>query len=445
MTNQTKRYLVTYTDGSISNEKATGLLGITKSKCIDGVSFMETDVTPTKDDVLHFENLGVTSIELTEKDSVNLAKQEGILAVEEDLEMFAFKSEMDEELQYSELFLNEFDTLSEDQNDSEGAFDEGYNKALLDLFSNLLEKRKGQPIGQNQQRVAPFAQPIPWNISLVKAPAAWARGINGSGINVAILDTGITSHPDLSIRGGVSFIPGSASFNDLHGHGTHCAGIVAARNNNIGVVGVAPNANLYAVKVLNDQGSGQTSWIIAGMEWCVRNRIKVASMSLGGKSGPMTAYATAVKRCQDNGVTVVVASGNSFGSAFPWVCAPANSVITGQVNASPIAVGAVDRACRIAPFSSRGGQSSPWNQVSCVAPGVAVNSTFKANGYISMSGTSMACPHVAGLAALIIQRYPGISPYNVKRRINQTCSDLGAVGYDLTFGFGLINCDRATI
>lgn len=449
MENQTKRYLVTYTDGSISTDAAVKLLGVTKNRCKDGVLFMESDSVPTENDVLHFESLGVSTIELSEDEVTKLSAKEGVLAVEEDLEMFALTSDETDEEQFSDFFMNSgenMETFETDGND----FLKGYNKALLDVFASILENNSKKSTAGftpplSPESVTPFApQPIPWNITMVKAPLAWRRGITGNGVNVAILDTGIARHPDLVISGGASFIPGSTSFNDGHGHGTHCAGIVGARNNTIGVVGVAPNSRLFAVKVLNDNGSGQSSWIIAGMEWCIRNRMKVASMSLGVANAPIVAFATAVKRCQDNGVTVVIASGNSFGTSFPWVCAPANSVLTGQPNASPIAVGAIDSRSVIAGFSSRGVRTSPWNPVWCVAPGVSINSTYLRNGYRAMSGTSMACPHVAGLAALIIQRYSGITTANVKRRIVTTCTDLGARSYDQTYGYGLINCDLAT-
>ncbi|MBK9271497.1 MAG: S8 family peptidase [Saprospiraceae bacterium] len=454
MEKQSKRYLITYNDGSISSENAASLLGVAKSKCKEGVAFMETESVPGKTDVLHFENLGVSTIELTEDEVLKLQSKEGILAVEEDLEMFAFKEDINEEKQFQELFYGE-EILENGEEEivKEEGYQNGYKKALLDVFSSLLDRSGGAqedsfdlklPVPSPVKPIIKRPQPVPWNISMVKAPAAWARGITGKGVKLAILDTGITAHPDLSIAGGVSFIPGSTSFDDRHGHGTHCAGIAAAKNNTIGVVGVAPNASLYAVKVLNDSGSGMSSWIIAGMEWCVRNRIKVASMSLGGASNPSVAYANAIKRCYDHGVVVVIASGNSFGSSFPWVCAPANSIISGVANASPLAVGAVDRASVIAGFSSRGGRVALWNQVGCVAPGVSINSTFLANGYRALSGTSMATPHVAGLAALIVQRYPGITAPNVKRRITTTSRDLGAAGFDITYGFGLINCDLAT-
>lgn len=446
--NSKKRYIVTYHDGSISAEDASQILGVAKSKCKEGVAFLETNETPKESDILHFENLGVSTLELDEKQVDNLAKNPNVMAVEEDQEMFAFKNELEEDEQYKDLFLLEADqdVLENDEFASLGDYKEGYKQAFLDIISSffdaktLVPKQKETTDGQFTRRIF---QNIPWNINLVKAPNAWRKGITGKGVNLAILDTGITKHPDLKISGGVSFIPGSTSYDDLHGHGTHCAGIAAAKNNKIGVVGVAPDVKLFAVKVLGNDGRGMTSWIIAGMEWCVRNKMKVASMSLGGLSGPQVSYATAVKRCQANGVTVVVASGNSYGSRFPWVCAPANSFINNDLLASPISVGAINRNCVIAPFSSRGGQTPAWNQVTCVAPGVAINSTYLKNGYKTMGGTSMACPHVAGLAALIIQRYPTISPLNVKRRIASTCIDLGPGGYDITYGSGLINCDRA--
>ncbi len=458
MASQTKRYIITYTDENITQSAAESLLGLAKSKSKDAVSFMETESVPSKNDVLHFEKLGVSSMELTEDETKDLMKKDGVLAIEEDIEMFAIN---ENNKQFEELFMGSDEEAFETEPEpNEDHYMQGYNKALVDVFSSLLQANSNN----NDNETAGFFpprfslkpilpkippriirnQPIPWNISLIKAPTAWAKGVTGNGVKVAILDTGIASHIDLPLAGGVSFIPRSTSFNDLHGHGTHCAGIVAAKNNILGVVGVAPSSSLYAVKVLSDSGSGQSSWIIAGMEWCIRNGIKVASMSLGGASGPRIAYAQAVKRCQDNGVTVVVASGNSYGSSFPWVCSPANSVIAGQANASPIAVGAVNKQSAIASFSSRGAQSSPWNHVTCVAPGVSINSTAPNAGYTVKSGTSMACPHVAGLAALIIQRYPGITPANVKRRISTTCRDLYLRGYDTTYGYGIINCDAAT-
>jgi len=464
MENQHKRYLVTYTDGSVSAETAIKLLEVPKSKIKDGVSFLESESIPSENDVLHFENLGITSLELTEEEAEKIANKDDVLAVEEDTTMHALSSDVNDEDQFNELF-SDSEELYEADDDEKDNFTQGYNSALLEVFASVLKANSSKhdvlsdkrflppsaklPIPKLIPKIPLRLQAVPWNITMVKAPIAWQRGIRGDGVKVAILDTGIAAHPDLTIAGGVSFIPGSTSYNDLHSHGTHCAGIVAAKNNFIGVVGVAPRAQLYAVKVLGDNGNGQSSWIIAGMEWCIRNGIKVASMSLGGTNNPSVAYANAVKRCQDNGVAVIIASGNSYGTSFPWVCAPANSVINGQANASPMAVGSINSMNTIAGNSSRGGMtvlniSVPWNQVSCVAPGVSINSTILGNGYGLKSGTSMACPHVAGLAALIIQRYPGISAANVIRRITTTCSDLGASNYDITFGYGLINCDLAT-
>lgn len=280
---------------------------------------------------------------------------------------------------------------------------------------------------------------------MIHAPAAWSRGYKGSGVKVAVLDTGIANHSDLTISGGVSFVNGVSSYDDGHSHGTHCAGIIGARNNFIGIAGVAPMSSLYAVKVLSDSGSGYSSWVIAGMDWCIQNNIQVASMSLGSSSAPSTAYANAVRKCQEAGVTIVTSAGNSGNSSsFPFVGSPANAYQRSNSNASPIAVGAVSQSSAIASFSSRGGDHSEWNRVTVVAPGVSVNSTVLNNDYGKKSGTSMACPHVAGLAALLYEKYPGISPVNIERRITATATDLGGAGFDEPHGYGLINCDLAT-
>ncbi len=474
MKKDAKRYLVTYANGSISTADAQQILNVTGRQCHEGVAFLEGEVKPTENDVLHFENLGVSSLALTDSEIKKLESDERVLAVEEDVEMHVLEINDDLAMETSHTDFNlqedDFDDLNDDmdQTQSSAIYSTGYKQAMVDMFASMIELNpKGLQNGEinglssdalNSTRpilrpfpfprpIQPpiFRQPIPWNINLVKAPKAWQRGITGRGINVAVLDTGIASHSDLVIRGGVSFIPGVVSYNDGHSHGTHCAGIIGARNNFFGVVGVAPACNLYAVKVLADNGSGSSSWIISGMEWCIQNNIQVASMSLGGLGAPSVAYANAIKRCQDAGVTVVVASGNSFGSAFPWVNAPANSIMAGSSNASPIAVGAVDRNCIIGTFSSRGGQTNNWNQVKVVAPGVNINSTVLGGAYATKTGTSMATPHVAGQVALIKQRFPSASVAFIKSKIFSTSTDLGQAGYDNTYGYGLINCDLSTI
>ncbi len=451
MKKETKRYLITYTDGNIGVAEASSILGGTKRNYSDGKEFMMSEQAPGKEDVLHFENLGISNAELTDEEVTKLSKKAGILAVEEDREMFAL-GEITTDQESEELWTEDLPSLYQSRASSSEPQQRGYDQALIDVFAAILKANKGSAdtIASQLNRFAtPLAsQPTPWNMALINAPVAWARNVIGNGVKVAVLDTGITSHPDLIISGGASFVPGENT-NDINGHGTHCAGIIGARNNSIGVVGVAPGCRLYAVKVLKHnpatgRASGFISWIIAGMEWCITNGIKVASMSLGGEIDPTVAYSNAIKRCQDRGITVVVAAGNSFTNPFKWVNAPANSIMTGSPNASPLAVAAVDRARLIASFSSRGGRVNPWNQVTVSAPGVAVNSTYLRNGYISMSGTSMACPHVAGLVALLLQRFPALTPAQIKARIRATARDLGTAGNDITYGAGLIDCNRAT-
>jgi subtilisin len=261
--------------------------------------------------------------------------------------------------------------------------------------------------------VSPQAQTIPVGISQVKAPDAWPTS-QGEGIKVFILDTGIDSdHADLvpNLRAGKSFVTTESTTEDFHGHGTHCAGTVAAVDNNFGVVGVAPYAYLYPVKVLNSSGSGSYSQIIAGLDWVMDKKgHRVVSMSLGG-SGASKALGDMCQAAYDDGVLVVAAAGNS-GPGDDTVGYPAKYP-------NVMAVGAVNSSDIVANFSSRG------PELEICAPGVNVLSTTRGGGYGGMSGTSMACPHVAGVAALAWGSHRGANNKQVRWLLNTFAVNVG--------------------
>jgi subtilisin len=277
---------------------------------------------------------------------------------------------------------------------------------------------------------------ITCGLKIIYAPYAW-RYSTGAGVRVAIVDTGITPrHPDLRVYGGVSYVSGVTRWYDDHYHGTHVAGTVAALMNNRGVVGVAPAARLYAVKVLNSRGSGYTSWILNGLAWCQRYRMHIVNLSLG--SGATThnprdysrAYEAAGRRLRQAGILPVAAAGNSGRTSRPYVGNPARCP-------SFMAVSSIDCKRRRSPFSSYG------PQVEICAPGSDVWSTYPTSGYRKLSGTSMACPHVAGVAALAKRRRPSWSGDSIRVYLWRTALDLGTSGRDWLYGYGQVNAYRA--
>ena len=227
---------------------------------------------------------------------------------------------------------------------------------------------------------------IPWGVAKVGAPLVWKKW-TGKGVKVGIVDTGIDlKHPDLipNIVKTYNVITGGEGQDD-QGHGTHVAGTIAAVRDNKGVVGVAPEASLYIAKVLGANGSGSLSDVVAGIDWAVLQGVAVMNMSLGSPY-PSEALAIAVKNAKEAGVAVVCAAGNDSGpvgypAAYPGA----------------IAISAGDESGGMASFSSHG------PQVAFIAPGVNINSTYLGGGYKALRGTSMASPHVAGLAALAVQ------------------------------------------
>jgi subtilisin len=279
------------------------------------------------------------------------------------------------------------------------------------------------------------AQVVPWGVDRIDAELVWPGGNTADPIRVAVVDTGIDlSHPDLAanVKGGANFVAGASSYADDNGHGTHVAGIIAAANNTIGVIGVAPAADLYAVKVLDRRGSGYLSGIIEGLTWCVNNHIQVVNMSLG-TSSYSASFAQAVQVTLDAGVVVVAAAGNSGPGAY--------TVDYPGAFAGVIAVGATDSSDNIASWSSRG------PQVAVCAPGVGIRSTYKGSTYQTLSGTSMASPHVAGVVALVLNTADpdgdGWSPAEVRDRIIARVWDLGPVGFDASYGYGLVRANLA--
>lgn len=272
-------------------------------------------------------------------------------------------------------------------------------------------------------------QIIDWGVSLVQAPALWHQ-TKGEGIKVCVLDTGLDHrHPDIvtNFKMGVNFTTANGGDSmDRQGHGTHCAGLIAASDNTFGVVGVAPKADLYIGKVLGDDGAGSIEWIIEGIEYAIRQKVDIISMSLGCSQDPGPALHDAIKRARAAGIVIVAASGNE-NTGVGW---PANYD-------EVIAVGAVDKAMDRAMFSNHG------EELDVAAPGVDILSTYLNKKYAKLSGTSMATPIVAGTIALIqsFARRNGLkaTPELIIKMIAERSVDLGAEGDDNMFGNGLIN------
>lgn len=302
------------------------------------------------------------------------------------------------------------------------------------------------------------------SVPQIGAPEAWQAGYDGSGVDVAVLDTGIDpGHPDLTgrIEAAENFSD-SPDVRDRHGHGTHVAATIAGSGAASGGArkGVAPGADLLVGKVLNDAGFGQESWIIAGMEWAAAAGAEVVNMSLGG--GPTDGtdpLSQALDRLTaETGTLFVVAAGNE---GADW------SVGTPGAAASALTVGAVDRDDNLAGFSSRGPRHGDYAvKPEITAPGVDIVAA-RASGtsmgtpvdehYTTASGTSMATPHVAGAAALLAQANPGWKAPQLKDALvstarthpDQTVYEQGAGRVDAAravtqrvYGTGVLNFGR---
>jgi thermitase len=269
-----------------------------------------------------------------------------------------------------------------------------------------------------------------WGMVKIQAPQAWDVATGSSNISIAILDTGVDlDHPDLAdkIVSNINFSD-SPTVGDVYGHGTHVAGIAAAMTNNgIGVAGLGYASTIMNVKVLGDTGSGFYSWIASGIIWAADNGADVISMSLGGSSAS-SILEDAINYAWSKGVVVVASAGNSGSTTPSYPAYYANCIATAATDANDAK----------ASWSNYGG----W--VDVAAPGVNIYSTFKDGSYVYESGTSMACPHVAGLAALVfttVSDTNGDGKLNdeVRSRIEATCDDIGVSG----IGYGRINAARA--
>jgi len=265
------------------------------------------------------------------------------------------------------------------------------------------------------------AQTLPWGINRIDADISSTLAGNGSGavsnVNVYIIDTGADAkHTDLNVVNHVNFAGGVNR--DCNGHGTHVAGTVAARDNTSDVVGVAPGAPITGVKVLGCGGSGTTSGVIKGVDWVTANAIKpaIANMSLGG--GASQSLDDAVKRSADSGVFYSLAAGNSAVDACTQSPARAgthNGVMT---------VAATDSLDREASFSNFGSCVDVW------APGVSILSTRNGGGTTTMSGTSMASPHVGGTGALYLSSHVGSLPASVESALKADSKSTGTTSKD---------------
>lgn len=291
---------------------------------------------------------------------------------------------------------------------------------------------------------------LPWGVDRLNAERVWGYaegstdvfGYAGEGIDVAIIDTGVDyTHKDLIDRfnldlKGYDFVNNDPDPMDDNGHGTHCAGIIAASDNELGIIGVAPKARLYALKVLNRYSYGYESDVVAAIEWCINHSVEIISMSLGANTY-LPSLHEACDEAYNHNILLFAAAGNDgySGSVEDTVDYPAKFE-------SVIAVGATDISNKRAVWGYHTA-SSTGPALELMAPGDGIYSTYLGGGYETMSGTSMACPHAAGVAALIWSMNRNLTNVEVRLRLQETALDLGKPGRDWEYGYGLVDAEAA--
>ncbi|MFC4410578.1 S8 family serine peptidase [Chungangia koreensis] len=283
-----------------------------------------------------------------------------------------------------------------------------------------------------------MAESIPPAFNTIKATQLQTTPYTGKGVKVGVLDTGIaTNHSDLNVRGGYCSLPSAcpteSAFNDNNGHGTHVAGTIAALNNNSGIVGVAPNAELYAIKALGENGEGDTRSIVKGVEWAIQNDMDILNLSITTKTDD-PALRMVLNKAYENGILIIASAGNE------------GKLISGDSVLYPAKYDSVIAVSALSSQTQKLAESSQGPAVEVTAPGYNITSTFprsldildgNQNGYTALSGTSMAAPHVTGILALYKERFPDASQQRLRQLLQLTAQDIGVLGRDEVFGYGI--------
>lgn len=393
----------------------------------------ELEVSITSSELLSKEN---RSYEIINKDNGVLYKNLGVLVVEnmdEDQLKSAVKDESNSIVYYEkerEFFpADELQLINELKKQSAG---------LAEKISELEKYITNKPLPQKS-----FIE-MEWGLKAIGLENA---NYTGKGIDVCILDTGLeTSHPDFSAEEieGKSFIDGEDWNRDPNGHGTHCAGVAAGntRSDTGRRYGIAKDCNLKIAKVLADNGRGTTSSVIDAIDWAISKKFRILSLSLASPvkfdDQPSVLFETIGERALENNCLIIAAAGND--SNRPQIPQPVSMPANSK---SIMAVGAIDAQMKIARFSNAGLNPSTGGSINVCAPGVDIISSYpknaknKSNLYYSMSGTSMAAPHVSGLAALYMEQFPNKSAKEIWELIENKARPIEGIKYR-DIGNGLI-------
>ena len=285
------------------------------------------------------------------------------------------------------------------------------------------------------ETLASLSQVIDWGLRQANVPKTW-QVTQGEGINILVIDTGFPDHIDIgdnAVRG-ANFISGEP-IEDENGHQTHCVGIICAKNNGIGMVGVAPKAKAVCVKALAKSGGGSYAGLAKALDYAIETKPDIVSMSLGG-SVPSPVLESRIKTLYEMNIPVICAAGNTGEGGVNWPAAYNET----------IAVAAHDQRGRIASFSSRG------DKVEWAAPGVNIYSTYLENQYASLNGTSMACPFIAGVVALMLAKHKKQenetgkndckTVEEIRQHLLKYTMDKGRLGKDNAWGYGIIDVEK---
>lgn len=299
---------------------------------------------------------------------------------------------------------------------------------------------------QYDQSVSIQAQLKNWGYDSLNIEKKIPSSLTGKGINIAVVDSGADgSHPDILIAGGECFItmanyPDACAdgYNDDNGHGTHVAGIIAALDNDFGVVGVAPDANVYALKALDKKGIGTTSSVVAAVDWAIQNKMDIINLSLATPDDDLM-LKEIIQKAFNSNILIVAAAGNE-----EHITGLEENVGYPAKYNEVIGVTALNKDHSISKTSSVGAA------IDFSAPGISILSTYPTkyqdgSGYTSMSGTSMAAPFVSAMAALYMEKYPDLTAVEIRNLLQENAIDLGEPGRDAKYGYGLIQPDLFNI